>query len=354
MPSTSVPLIHTTAADAALDNHNGTPPAGAILAAQYNENHTISDLAAFMAELSTFTPTAKGLAPAPGTTDSQHFLCDDGTYRIPTGTGGGTSDGVFQTMDWGPFIAPPDIGPGVIDAWNPWTAAGGTTGDHAVIAISTSVNGATLNGLIPTRTGDIAIFLVGGDGKGPLTFGHMAAAVAVNKIYCPNNVNAQLYNGGAAILYCLNQSDHGWRVIAAWPGATPMLGAPLAVTIASGTQIDNWNPTGAASSRRWHVTVPTAGATISGISQAPDGLNFFKPGELLTLVNYGDGANNLTATLTLKDFTGSSAGNKILCPAGGVIGSGANDITLKLYESITLMRDEFPSEPGIWMVYGRG
>lgn len=316
MALTTVDIFHDEQADASLD---GTVPANAITAVRYNGPHRV-DLATLAAALS-LPPT----------------------------------DGFFQTTGWGPFITPADIGPGVIDSWNPWTSVGGTTGDHAVIAVSTSVLGATLNGLVPMRTSGIAVIMVGGDGKGLLSVGHMASANPLHRIYCPSNKPLLISNGGTVVLYCLNQSDHGWRVLAACGGAEDNAGSPLAVTVGAGPT-HNWNPAGAAGARRWHVTVPTGGAVVTGIERIPDGVNRYKAGEKIVLVNYGDGLNNVSATLTLKDFAsspGSSTGNKILCPqrvAG--LGTGANDVVVPLYGSIELFLDEFSFEPFVWMVMG--
>lgn len=353
MSLVSVDIFHNPQADPALDNINGTPPPTSIVAAGYNNQHKI-DPVTFTAALNAFTSTLKGLVPLSGG-GTANFLRADGGWAVPPGTGGGGgggTDGFFQTTAWGPFITPTDIGPGTVDPWNPWTSAGGATGDHAVIAINTSVLGCTLNGLVPTRTGDIVAIMVGGDGKGLLTVGHMAAATAANKIYCPSNKPMLISNGGTLVLYCLNSSDHGWRVLAAFGGAESNCGAPLAVTVPAGPT-NNFNPTNAAFSRRWHCSVPTAGAVITGINRFPDGLNPFKAGERLILTNYGDGLNSVTATLTLKDFTGSSTGNKFLCPQRvSGLGTGTNDVVVPLYSSIELFLDEFSFEPFVWMVLG--
>lgn len=353
MSTVLVDIFHDPQADPSLDDVNGPPPPTAVLAGGYNGKHRL-DPATITAALATFTTLLKGLVPAPGTADGAHFMNDQGAFLIPPGTGGGTSDGVFRTLNLGPFIAPPDIGPGSIDSWNPWTAAGGTLGDHSIIATNTSILGATVNGLVPTRTNDVVVILVGGDGHGYFNLGHMASAVNAHKIYCPSNKLLQLSNGGGVLLFCLNQSDHGWRVVAACTGSEGSLGAPLAVSLGTGPT-HNWNPAGAAGARRWHVSVPTGGATISGINRFPDGVNPYKAGTEITLVNYGDGLNNVSAILKIQDFRGSATGNKVLCPQRvSGLGTGANDVTVPLYGVIRLVMDEFSFEPFTWMIDGPG
>lgn len=269
------------------------------------------------------------------------------------GGGGGVLD-FLQKFGLGPLLAAPDLGPGSFDHYNPWTAAGSTTGSSSCVVINSSALGATILGLVSTgRRGDLLFIEVGGDGHGFLTFAHMASSLGVDNIYCPDGADVQIPKGGTALLQCLNDTDHGWRFLAASTGNRNNTGKAADFTLGSST--NNWNPwaTGPARGRRWRVTVPTAGATLTGIAGSPDGILFYNDGEIITVQNMGDGLNTATATLSLKNFSDSSSnGNKIITP--GFVGVDNPTIVVPLYGVIQLMRDnQFDSNTGAWFLLGK-
>lgn len=349
--TTTVNITHTTLADPALDSVNGIPPPGSILAVTYNAPHTM-DPADVTAKLNPVTQSAQGLVPPPGPAGTGTYLGWNGSafgWTTPPGTGAGTSDGVFQKLNLAPLLVAPDLGPGSFDDYDPWTLAGGTPGSNDVIVINTSALGATILGLVSTgRRGDILLIEVGGDGHGFLTIAHMSSATSQHKIYCPDGANVQVPHGGTVVLQCLNDTDHGWRFVAAGTGTRWNAGFPMDVTLPALT--NNWNPwaSSPARARRIRITVPSTGATITGIVASPDTLLNFNPGEIILLENYGDGANTSTATLTIKHYdSGSPTGSRVLTP-------GLLDVVVPIYGMQPVMFDLNSFDGNDWLILGSG
>jgi len=288
---------------------------------------------------------------------------DDGSFGIhltpqpfsPAAVGGGGGASIFKKFGIAPLLVPPDIGPGTINNYDPWTAAGVTVGSASAIVINNSALGVTLTGMVPTPdVGQFVMLEVGGDAHGFLTLSHMSpGSISNNRIYCTDACDAQIPKGGTAILQCLAQNDHGYRFLGMASGTRNNGGAPLSVTLPAGNT-DNWNPvsTTGVAGRRWRVTTNVAGSVVTGMASSasvpsgPGGPINYNPGEIITITNLGDGINSLTATLTLKEFDiASSAGNRFILP-------GLADVVVPIYGTVQVMRDEFPSEGGIWVVLG--
>lgn len=319
MTLATVDIFHAQAADSALDALDGTPPAGSILAAGWNAPLKMNP-ATVAAVLSPF---------------------------LPGGVGAGGTDAALRTFNLSPLLVAPDAGPGSVDDYDPWTLAGTTPGANSMVVINSSANGFTILGLVSTgRRGDILIIEVGGDGHGFLTLGHMASATGQHKIYCPDGCDVQIPKGGTVVLQCLNDTDHGWRLVALGTGTRNNGGPPLSVTLPSGNT-NNWNPTGAGRARRWRITTNVAGSVLTGIAASPDGLINYNPGEIITLENFGDGANTLASTLTLKAYnSGSSTGNRFLTP-------GLVDVVIPIYGTVQIMLDVNSFDGFDWLVLAK-
>lgn len=253
------------------------------------------------------------------------------------------TDGNFQTFCISPLLLVPDIGPGVIDVFDPWKLSDVERGSYASMAINTS--GVTVDGLVSTgRRGERVFFQLGGN-RGPMQIRHMRSTNPAARIFCPDAIDVTVPGGGTAELECLNDTDHGYRFIGYTPSAAP--GAGPSADFVLGPATHNWDPFegGPVTARCWRVTVPTDGAVLTGLLCSPQSV---KPNDLITIVNLGDGENSASATLTIKNFDrGSLGGSRFLLPGF------SRDVVLELFESIQIRRDAFPSENGAWFANGK-
>lgn len=251
-----------------------------------------------------------------------------------------TTDGDFQTFRISPLLIVPDIGPGVIDSFDPWALAGVARGSYAAMVLNTS--GVTIDGIVSTgRRGDRVSFQLGGN-RGPALFRHMASANPAHRVFCPDAIDVLIPGGGTVELECLNDTDHGYRFISATQSSAPSAGPSADFTLGAVTH--DWDPFngGAVTARCWRVTVPTDGAVLTGVFTSPQSV---RPNDIITIVNMGDGQNNPTATLTITNFDHDSLGGaRFLLPRSTLV--------IPPFGSIPLRRDEFPSESGAWFAQG--
>jgi hypothetical protein len=250
------------------------------------------------------------------------------------------TDGNFQTFCISPILIVPDIGPGVIDVFDPWDLAGVARGSYSAMAINTS--SVTIDGLVSTgRRGDRVSFQLGGN-RGPMLVRHMRSTNPAARIFCPDGIDALVPGGSTVELECLNDTDHGYRFDSYMPSSAPSAGPSADFTL--GALTHNWDPFmgGAVTARCWRTTVPRDGAVLTGIAVNPQSV---RPNDIITVVNMGDGNNSPTATLTVTNFDhNSDGGERFLLPGF------STPIVIPLFGSFRFRRDEFPSESGAWFV----
>lgn len=272
-------------------------------------------------------------------------IIGDGTFvnpiRAPGGGGGG--GGTFANMNLSTLLVPAALPFGVTNNWNP--GAGWDTA--SAIAVETHALGSTVTGIVPTAAGDVRFMMLSGSGNGPWTIAHMSAlSSADNRIYCPDEVDAVVPQGGAAILYGFGPGTgiHGWRFMGIASTRYHRmdvqrfsLGAAL-TPAAIGASENNYNPAGFSSYSRVRVQVPPTGGALTGMAAGIDG-------EIKVIENLGDLVNTPGATLTLKSYDfNSAAANRFYLP-------GIVDVVLPVAGVATMVYDLGLQ---LWMLAGKG
>lgn len=263
-----------------------------------------------------------------------------------------TDVATIATSGAGPKFSPPQLANGDNSNWNP---TGLTT--HSYVSVLTDPNGSRLVGIGANSSsngfvdGQLLCLWNSGDGNrtpsSTLTIAQQTDTSTFNQVYIPGERDLTLTVGAIACLRYFTPHINGaqWNLD---PIATANLstvivnwfsfGNGLSVTLNTGGNDNDLNPTNGNNFSRWTLSSITNGSTITGIS-APSNTC----GREIVLVNEGDAGGNTTSVVTLKENSGSSgAGNRFHLP-------GAHDAIIPLFGSLRIIYEcSYKGGSGFW------